>query len=118
MKANSIVARLRCGDGTTLKQSGDLRHPAAGGHRRRHQLGDGRSSSKDMSRTMTTDFRMVASLRKGSRPVACAAEQKTACCTTLLLTALLGCSGVFSGYLVVCMGIVEVGTGRYRGHLD
>jgi hypothetical protein len=67
---------------------------------------------------MTTDFRMVASFRKGSRPVACAADQKTAYCTTLLFTALLGCSGAFSRYLLACMGNVDVGAGQYRGHLD
>lgn len=71
-----------------------------------------------MSRTMTIDFRMVASFRKGSRPVACAAGQKTADCTTLLLTALPGWSGVFSRYLLACMGIVDAGAGQYRGHLD
>ena len=53
---------------------------------------------------MTTDFRMVASFRKGSCPVACAADQKTAYCTTLLLTALLGCSGVFSRHLARLYG--------------
>ena len=56
------------------QQSGDLRHPVVGGHRRRRRLGDGRSSSKDTSRTMTTDFCLAASFRKGSRPVVCAAS--------------------------------------------
>jgi hypothetical protein len=44
---------------------------------------------------------------------------ETAYCTTLLLTALLGWSGVFSdAILVACMGIVDFETGRYRGCLD
>jgi hypothetical protein len=86
------------------QQSGDLRHLVAGGHKRRRRLENGRSSSKDMSRTMTTDCRIVALFRKGSRRVVCAASEKTAYCTTFLVTALLGCSGVLSRHFARLYG--------------